>query len=73
MDIGTNGEIVIGNADWMVACACSAGPAFEGAGIKCGMRAAEGAIDAFRSGTMANTWNIPSSAAASRPASAAQA
>ncbi|HZD31512.1 MAG TPA: ASKHA domain-containing protein [Candidatus Angelobacter sp.] len=45
MDIGTNGEIVIGNADWMVACACSAGPAFEGAGIKCGMRAAEGAIE----------------------------
>ncbi|HKD84116.1 MAG TPA: ASKHA domain-containing protein [Terriglobales bacterium] len=45
MDIGTNGEIVIGNAEWMVACACSAGPAFEGAGIKCGMRAAEGAIE----------------------------
>lgn len=45
MDIGTNGEIVIGNADWMVACACSAGPAFEGAGIKCGMRAAEGAVE----------------------------
>jgi uncharacterized 2Fe-2S/4Fe-4S cluster protein (DUF4445 family) len=45
MDIGTNGEIVIGNADWMVACACSAGPAFEGAGIKCGMRAADGAIE----------------------------
>jgi uncharacterized 2Fe-2S/4Fe-4S cluster protein (DUF4445 family) len=45
MDIGTNGEIVIGNADWMVACACSAGPAFEGAGIKCGMRASEGAIE----------------------------
>lgn len=43
MDIGTNGEIVIGNAEWMVACACSAGPAFEGAGIRCGMRAAEGA------------------------------
>ncbi len=40
MDIGTNGEIVIGNADWMVGCACSAGPAFEGSGIKCGMRAA---------------------------------
>ena len=32
LDIGTNGEIVIGNADWMVGCACSAGPAFEGAG-----------------------------------------
>ena len=45
MDIGTNGEIVIGNADWMVACACSAGPAFEGAGIKCGMRAAGGAME----------------------------
>ena len=45
MDIGTNGEIVIGNTEWMVACACSAGPAFEGAGIKCGMRAAEGAIE----------------------------
>ena len=45
MDIGTNGEIVIGNADWMVGCACSAGPALEGAGIKCGMRAADGAIE----------------------------
>jgi uncharacterized 2Fe-2S/4Fe-4S cluster protein (DUF4445 family) len=45
LDIGTNGEIVIGNAEWMVGCACSAGPAFEGAGIKCGMRAAEGAIE----------------------------
>jgi uncharacterized 2Fe-2S/4Fe-4S cluster protein (DUF4445 family) len=45
MDIGTNGEIVIGNADWMVACACSAGPAFEGSGIKCGMRAAEAAVE----------------------------
>jgi uncharacterized 2Fe-2S/4Fe-4S cluster protein (DUF4445 family) len=44
MDIGTNGEIVVGNADWMVGCACSAGPAFEGSGIKCGMRAAPGAI-----------------------------
>jgi len=45
MDIGTNGEIVIGNADWMIGCACSAGPAFEGSGIKCGMRAAPGAIE----------------------------
>ncbi len=45
MDIGTNGEIVIGNRDWMVGCACSAGPAFEGSGIKCGMRAAEGAVE----------------------------
>jgi uncharacterized 2Fe-2S/4Fe-4S cluster protein (DUF4445 family) len=45
LDIGTNGEIVVGNAEWTVACACSAGPAFEGAGIRCGMRASEGAIE----------------------------
>jgi uncharacterized 2Fe-2S/4Fe-4S cluster protein (DUF4445 family) len=50
LDIGTNGEIVIGNADWLVACACSAGPAFEGAGIKCGMRAAAGAIEQIEIG-----------------------
>jgi uncharacterized 2Fe-2S/4Fe-4S cluster protein (DUF4445 family) len=48
LDIGTNGEIVVGNADWMVGCACSAGPAFEGAGIKCGMRATTGAIERVR-------------------------
>ena len=45
LDIGTNGEIVIGNAEWMLGCACSAGPAFEGAGIQCGMRAAQGAVE----------------------------
>ncbi|MHB1457778.1 MAG: ASKHA domain-containing protein [Armatimonadota bacterium] len=45
LDIGTNGEIVLGNADWMVTCACSAGPAFEGSGIKCGMRATLCAIE----------------------------
>ncbi|MHB1461924.1 MAG: ASKHA domain-containing protein [Armatimonadota bacterium] len=45
LDIGTNGEIVLGNASWMVTCACSAGPAFEGSGIKCGIRAMEGAIE----------------------------
>lgn len=45
LDIGTNGEIVLGNSDWMLTCACSAGPAFEGSGIKCGMRAASGAIE----------------------------
>jgi len=50
MDIGTNGEIVIGNADWMVGCACSAGPAFEGSGIKCGMRAVVGAIEQLEIG-----------------------
>lgn len=45
IDIGTNGEIVIGNKEWMICCAASAGPAFEGSGVTCGMRAAEGAIE----------------------------
>lgn len=45
IDIGTNGEIVIGNSEFMMTCACSAGPAFEGGGIKYGMRAALGAIE----------------------------
>jgi uncharacterized 2Fe-2S/4Fe-4S cluster protein (DUF4445 family) len=45
MDIGTNGELVIGNRDFLVTCACSAGPAFEGGGIEQGMRAAAGAIE----------------------------
>lgn len=45
IDIGTNGELVLGNSEWMVACACSAGPAFEGSGISSGMRAMDGAID----------------------------
>ena len=45
IDIGTNGEIVLGNRDWLVACACSAGPSFEGGGISFGMRAMPGAIE----------------------------
>jgi uncharacterized 2Fe-2S/4Fe-4S cluster protein (DUF4445 family) len=45
MDIGTNGEIVLGSRDWLVTCACSAGPAFEGAGVMNGMRATRGAIE----------------------------
>ena len=44
IDIGTNGEIVIGNNEWLVCCSASAGPAFEGSGTKCGMRATKGAI-----------------------------
>jgi len=48
IDIGTNGEIVLGNKEWMVACACSAGPAFEGGGVLHGMRAAAGAIERVR-------------------------
>ena len=45
LDVGTNGETVLGNRDWLVACACSAGPAFEGAGVLHGMRATIGAIE----------------------------
>ncbi|HFQ94200.1 MAG TPA: DUF4445 domain-containing protein, partial [Anaerolineae bacterium] len=45
MDIGTNGETVLGSQDWLVTCACSAGPAFEGAGVQRGMRATRGAIE----------------------------
>ncbi len=45
IDIGTNGEVVLGNKEWMVCCSASAGPAFEGSGIKHGMRAAKGAIE----------------------------
>lgn len=45
MDVGTNGEIVLGSHEWLAACACSAGPAFEGAGVGCGMRATRGAIE----------------------------
>lgn len=47
IDLGTNGEIVYGNSDYMLCCACSAGPAFEGGDISCGMRATGGAIDTF--------------------------
>ncbi|MGN0275634.1 MAG: corrinoid activation/regeneration protein AcsV, partial [Hominisplanchenecus sp.] len=46
IDLGTNGEIVFGNSDFMFSCACSAGPAFEGGDISCGMRATDGAIEA---------------------------
>src|SRR3990167_3115505 len=44
IDIGTNGEIVLGNKDWLISCAASAGPCFEGSGISCGGRASRGAI-----------------------------
>ena len=45
IDLGTNGELVFGNSEYMLCCACSAGPAFEGGDISCGMRATTGAID----------------------------
>ncbi|TAL22145.1 MAG: DUF4445 domain-containing protein [Nitrospirae bacterium] len=48
MDIGTNGEIAVGNNEWLMTAACSAGPCFEGSGIKHGMRATEGAIESVK-------------------------
>ena len=45
IDVGTNGEVVLGNKDWMVCCSASAGPAFEGVGVEYGMRATRGAIE----------------------------
>jgi uncharacterized 2Fe-2S/4Fe-4S cluster protein (DUF4445 family) len=45
LDVGTNGETVLGSREWLVTCACSAGPAFEGAGVRHGMRATKGAIE----------------------------
>jgi uncharacterized 2Fe-2S/4Fe-4S cluster protein (DUF4445 family) len=46
-DIGTNGEIVLGGRDWLVCASSSAGPAFEGSGVRHGMRAGAGAIEKF--------------------------
>jgi uncharacterized 2Fe-2S/4Fe-4S cluster protein (DUF4445 family) len=45
IDVGTNGEIVLGNNEWLICCSCSAGPAFEGCGIEHGMHATAGAIE----------------------------
>jgi uncharacterized 2Fe-2S/4Fe-4S cluster protein (DUF4445 family) len=45
IDVGTNGEIVLGGKDWTASCSCSAGPAFEGGEVACGMRAMPGAIE----------------------------
>jgi uncharacterized 2Fe-2S/4Fe-4S cluster protein (DUF4445 family) len=45
IDVGTNGEIILGNKDWLIACSASAGPALEGAGIRCGMMSQHGAIE----------------------------
>lgn len=60
VDLGTNGEIVFGNEDFLMGCACSAGPAFEGGDISCGMRATDGAIESctIDSDTMEPTFKV---------------
>jgi len=65
IDIGTNCEIVLGSRDWLLATAAPAGPAFEGAAIRCGMRAADGAIEAV----VLDPGTGPATAAGSNPAS----
>ncbi len=50
IDIGTNGEIVLGTKDRLLSCSTAAGPAFEGAQISCGMRGTAGAIDSVKFG-----------------------
>jgi uncharacterized 2Fe-2S/4Fe-4S cluster protein (DUF4445 family) len=45
IDVGTNGEVVLGNKDWLISCSCSAGPAFEGGEVQFGMNASAGAIE----------------------------
>jgi uncharacterized 2Fe-2S/4Fe-4S cluster protein (DUF4445 family) len=45
IDMGTNGELVLGNSEWLMCCSASAGPSFEGGGISCGMRATAGAVE----------------------------
>ena len=60
IDLGTNGEIVFGNRDFLMSCACSAGPAFEGGDVSCGMRATDGAMEAVTldTDTMEPTMSI---------------
>ena len=59
-DVGTNGEVVLGNRDWRIACSSSAGPAFEGGEVGCGMRAYPGAIESVRIApeTAAAEWTV---------------
>jgi uncharacterized 2Fe-2S/4Fe-4S cluster protein (DUF4445 family) len=60
LDVGTNGEMVLGSREWLVTCACSAGPAFEGAGVLHGMRATTGAIDEvwINTDTLEASWRV---------------
>jgi len=60
IDLGTNGEIVFGGRDFLITCACSAGPAFEGSDISCGIRATDGAIEDCRidSETMEPSFSV---------------
>lgn len=58
IDIGTNGEMVLGNKERRIACSTAAGPAFEGAKIQCGMRGAAGAVDHVWMEDGKLTWSV---------------
>ena len=58
IDIGTNGEMVLGDRNRRLACSTAAGPAFEGAKISCGMRGAEGAVDHVRLEDGTLRWHV---------------
>ena len=58
IDIGTNGELVLGTRERMIACSTAAGPAFEGAKIQCGMRGADGAVDHVYLENGQVTWHV---------------
>ena len=65
IDVGTNGEMVLGNSEWLISCACSAGPAFEGAGVDSGMRAT--AEPSRRCGSTRHTPSRPTAPSGTRP------
>ncbi len=69
IDIGTNGEIVLGNREWLACCAASAGPAFEGSGVSCGMRAAKGAIQRVRISKQKDNFNVEITTISNEPPS----
>jgi uncharacterized 2Fe-2S/4Fe-4S cluster protein (DUF4445 family) len=48
VDLGTNGEIVLGNSEWLASASCATGSVFEGGGVRCGVRAVPGAVVQFR-------------------------
>lgn len=66
IDIGTNGEIVLGNKDWMISDSASAGPCFEGSGVTCGMRASKGAIQKVK--IRQNSFDVEYSTILNEPA-----
>lgn len=60
VDLGTNGEIVLGNREWLASTSCASGPAFEGGGIRWGMRGMRGAVDHVRIDPVTKhvTWSV---------------